>query len=93
MQLSANFSSLQSEYDNAQDTIEALKKENAEVTKDLKQNLEQYTDTKLNLAEMENQLNQTRAKNLDLETNLEKHQEESKKLALQLKEKVSKLEG
>ena len=39
-QLSANFSNLQLEYDNAQDTIEALKKEVAELTKVLKQRYE-----------------------------------------------------
>ena len=39
-QLSANFSSLQLEYDNAQDTIEVLKKEVAELTKALKQRYE-----------------------------------------------------
>ena len=39
-QLSANFSSLQLEYVNAQDTIEVLKKEVAELTKALKQRYE-----------------------------------------------------
>lgn len=89
-QLSANFANLQSEYDNAQDVIEALKKEGVEVSKNLKQSVEQYTDTKLKLSQAENQLSQFKANTAELERLCKKASQEVSELKSTLEEKVVK---
>ena len=88
VQLSANFSSLQSEYDIAQDTIEILKKEIAELTKALKQSVDESTETKLTLSETQDRLTEIKAKSIQLESDLEKAKNECSELTSSLKTQV-----
>ena len=91
-QLSSNFSNLQLEYDNAQDSIEVFKKEISELTKALKSSVDEAATTKLTLNEVQDQLNQTKEKNTELEINLERNQKECSTLTQSLKEAEEKIE-
>ena len=51
-QMTANFANLQLEYDKAQDTVEIQKKENNELTKDLKNSIENLNEIKLKNVEL-----------------------------------------
>ena len=89
MQLSANFSNLQSEYDNAQDTIEALRKESADVNKDLQRNIQQYTETKLKLDQSETELKQAKNVNLEYEGKVKENEQQITSLKSRLSEQVN----
>ena len=87
--MSANFESLQAEYDNAQDTIEALKKQVADVNRDFKNNLEQSNEIKVKLAEAEHQLKDLKQKHLQLEADFNEANDGKASITAKLSENVS----
>ena len=89
--MSANFESLQAEYDNAQDTIEALKKQVADVNRDFKNNLEQSNETKFKLAEAEVQLAELKETKSQLEANFMKVDQDNSSLNAKLGEKETEV--
>ena len=76
------------EYDKAVDKIESLKKEAFEVTKDLKQSVDQYTDTKLKLTQAENQLEQLNKTNQEMLKQKEILETDFAKLQNEVQQKV-----
>ena len=88
LQLSANFANLQLEYDNAQDSIESLKKEVSTLTKDLKATVEKATEAKETLMATQSELSLEQSKNASLLANSTQLNEQLVNLQTKAKEQV-----
>ena len=78
------------EYDKAQDTIEALKKEVSTLTKDLKATVEKATEAKETLMATQSELSLEQSKNASLQASSTQLNEQLVNLQSKTKEQVQK---